>query len=159
MPESQLLDKRYVNCLTPGMGQILLVIVLNHLRKNQCQCSHVEVVTRSVKTCVLMAKFYTMKTLWHIHTKYFILSVFVPNVALTNRTLGGSFIYVFITITVFAILFNELLPVCFMYHYVVPFLYVYLFIHWKSGTSDFLVLMLFVLQYTEKKCYSYTSST
>ena len=47
--------------------------------------------------------------------------------------------------------FNVLLPVWFMYHYIVSLftcITVYLFIYWKSGTSHLLVLMPFVLQCT-----------
>ena len=56
---------------------------------------------------------------------------------------------------------NVLLYVCFMYLYFVPCIYIciymyicifiYLSIHWKSGTSDLMVLMLFVLQCTDYK--------
>ena len=56
---------------------------------------------------------------------------------------------------------NVLLYVCFMYHYFVPCMYIciymyicifiYLSIYWKSGTSDLMVLMLFVLQCTDYK--------
>ena len=56
---------------------------------------------------------------------------------------------------------NVLLYVCFMYHYFVPCIYIciymyiciliYLSIYWKSGTSDLMALMLFVLQCTDYK--------
>ena len=56
---------------------------------------------------------------------------------------------------------NVLLYVCFMYHYLVPCIYIciymyicifiYLSIYWKSGTSDLMLLMLFVLQCTDYK--------
>ena len=54
---------------------------------------------------------------------------------------------------------NVLLYVCLMYRYFVPCIYIciymyicifiYLSIYWKSGTSDLMVLMLFVLQCTD----------
>ena len=50
--------------------------------------------------------------------------------------------------------FNVLLHVCFMYHYFVPLficIFIFLSIYWKSGTSDLMLLMLFVLQCTDYK--------
>ena len=55
---------------------------------------------------------------------------------------------------------NVLLYVCFMYHflchvYICIYMYIcifiYLSIYWKSGTSDLMVLMLFVIQCTDYK--------
>ena len=55
---------------------------------------------------------------------------------------------------------NVLLYVCFMYHYLCHVyiciymyicIFIYLSIYWKSGTSDLMVLMLFVLQCTDYK--------
>ena len=55
------------------------------------------------------------------------------------------------------IIFDVLLPVCFMYHYLVPLfisIYVYLFIYLfikSRGLATFLVLMVFVLHCTDYK--------
>ena len=55
---------------------------------------------------------------------------------------------------VFTIICKVLLLVYFMYHYLVPLficISVFSIFYWKSGTGDFLVLMLFVLQYIDCK--------
>ena len=55
------------------------------------------------------------------------------------------------------------LPMCFKCLYILPLyiLCIYSFMYWKSGTSDLLVLMFFVLQCTDYKYffYSYSYST
>ena len=70
---------------------------------------------------------------------------------LSTSLLLGSFRYVF---NIIIVLTTCIVSICrfyvsFSFDIVYIYIFIYVFIYWKSGTSDLLVLMIFVLQCTD----------
>ena len=87
----------------------------------------------------------------HIRFSDYIAIVFVFTV---YCVLGTSLLWIYVPIYSYYCPYKHyLLPMCFKCLYILPLyiLCIYSFMYWKSGTSDLLVLMLFVLQCTDYK--------
>ena len=120
-----------------------------------CPCIKMNVMVMVMIIMIIRIRLYTR----HIRFSDYIAIVFVFTVCCVLGTSLLLWIYAPIY-SYYCPYKHYLLPVCFKCLYILPLyiLCIYSFTYWKSGTSDLLVLMLFVLQCTDYK-YNFLTLT